>query len=191
VRNWVKWFAEITRQAQLDAKEKIDFILKKSIFWDHHRATELNQRQHKVVSKFFAFGERGLINVGINSERYQNMTGCSSATATRDLRDMVNKGILECSASGGRSMRYYLKLIDPKPVFNLLPRGNDKKMLEISLGKLVDDIQRNIDFFQAPNAKLNKLISKYKEFAGDNETHLKKLNDILTQLNERPDTRKT
>lgn len=78
---------------------------------------------------FFDFGEHGLIKNGINSERYQTMTGCSSATATRDLRDMVEKGILETSAAGGRSMRYYLKLIESKPVFTVYPKGNDKKMI--------------------------------------------------------------
>lgn len=181
---WVKWFAETTKKAQIDAKNKIDFILKKSIFWDHHKDTDLNKRQHKVVSKFFEFGENGLIKNGINSERYQNMTGCSPATATRDLKDMVDKGIIESSASGGRSMRYYIKLIDSKPVFNVFPKGNDKKMLEISLRKISDDIQRNIDFFQGPNAKLNKLVNKYKEFADGDETHLKKLDELLAQLND-------
>lgn len=134
------------------------------------------------MSKFFNFGEHGLIKHGINSERYQTMTGCSSATATRDLRDMVDKGILETSAAGGRSMRYYLKLIESKPVFTVYPKGNDKKMLESSLSKLTDDIQRNIDFFQGPNAKLNKLVNKYKEFADGDEHQLKKLDQLLSQL---------
>ena len=182
LREWVKWFAEITKHSQINAKQKIDFILKKSIFWDHHRTTDLNPRQHKVVSKCFEFGEHGLIKNGIHSERYQTMTGCSSATATRDLRDMVNKGILEPSSSGGRSMRYYLKLIDAKPVFNVLPRAHDEEMRQMSLSKIADDIQRNIDFFQAPNARLTKLISKYKEIANGNETYLKRLKDILAQL---------
>lgn len=181
---WVKWFVEITKQAQVDSKNKIDFTLKKSIFWDHHKDTDLNKRQHKVVNKFFEFGESGLIKNGINSERYQNMTGCSPATATRDLKDMVGKGIIDPSVSGGRSMRYYIKLIDSKPVFNIFPRGNDKKMLEISLKKISDDIQRNIDFFQVPNAKLNKLVSKYKEFADSDETHLERLNELLAQLDD-------
>lgn len=180
--NWVKWFAETTKQAQVDAKHKIDFILKKSIIWDHHKDTELNKRQEKVVSKFFEFGENGLIKTGINSERYQNMTGCSSATATRDLKDMVDKGILEPSASGGRSMRYFIRLIESKAVFTVFPRGNAKKMLESSLRKISDDIQRNIDFFQGPNAKLNKLVNKYKEFADGDDTHLKKLDELLSQL---------
>lgn len=182
--NWVKWFAETTKQAQVDAKNKIDFILKKSIFWDHHKDTELNKRQGKVVSKFFDFGENGLIKNGINSERYQNMTGCSSATATRDLRDMVDKGILETSASGGRSMRYYIKLIESKPVFTVFPKSNNKKMLEISLRKISEDIQRNIVFFKGPNIKLNNLIGKYKEFADGDDLHLKKLDKLLSQLDD-------
>lgn len=161
---------------------RLHFILKKSIFWDHHKETELNKRQHKIVSKFFEFGENGLIKNGINSERYQNMTGCSSATATRDLRDMVGKGVLETSTSGGRSMRYYLKLIESQPVFAVLPKSNDKKMLEISLSKLADDIKRNIDFFKGPNAKLNKLVNKYKEFSDGDDLHLKRLDQLLSQL---------
>ena len=182
---WVHWFAKTAKQAQIDAKNKIDFILKKSIFWDYHESTDLNKRQHKVVAKFFEFGEDGLIKSGINSERYQSLTGCSSATATRDLRDMVNKEVLESSESGGRSMRYFIKLIDPKPVFNVFPKGNDKKMIEIGLRKLSDDIQRNIDFFQEPNPKLNKLINKYKEFAEGDEGYLMKLNSLLSQLGDK------
>lgn len=127
--NWVRWFAETTKHAQVDAKNKIGFILKKSIFWDHHKDTQLNKRQEKVVSNFFDFGKNGLIKKGINSECYQNMTGCSSATATRDLKDMVDKGILETSASGGRSTRYYIKLIEAKPVFTVFPRGNKERVL--------------------------------------------------------------
>ena len=182
--NWVKWFTETTKQSQIDAKNKIDFILKKSIFWDHHKDTVLNKRQHKVVSKFFDFGEKGLIENGINSERYQNMTGCSSATATRDLKGLVDAGVFDASASGGRSMRYHIKLIENKPVFKVFPKGNDKKLLEISLNKIAEDIQRNINFHQAPNRKLDKLIETYKEFSNSDNAHLNKLDKLLSQLDD-------
>ncbi len=177
-------FAEKTKQAQLDAKNKIDFILKKSIFWEHHQATELNERQVKVIGKFFDFGEHGLIKTGINSERYQNTTGCSSATATRDLKDMVNKGILETSAAGGRSLRYFIKLIESKPVFAVFPKANHKKLLDMSLKKIADDMQRNIEFFQGPNPQLDTLVLKYQEFAEGDAMHLKKLDQLLSQLDK-------
>ena len=60
------------------------------------------------------------------------MTNCSSATAMRDLKDLVQKGMLIPSQSGGRSMRYRINLIEEKPVFNVFPKGNDNKLIEIS-----------------------------------------------------------
>lgn len=181
---WVKWFADITKDAQIDAKNKIDFILKKSIFWDHHKDTTLNKRQQKITNKFFEFGADGLIKTGINSERYQAITGCSSATATRDLKGLVEKGILVPSQSGGRSLRYFINLIEEKPVFNVFPKSNNKKLIEASINKLVDDIVRNINFHQAPNKQLNKLIDKYQEFADGDQAHLKRLDSLLAQLGE-------
>ncbi|NQY89733.1 MAG: Fic family protein [Colwellia sp.] len=180
--NWVKWFVEITKNAQIDAKSKIDFILKKSIFWDHHKETKLNKRQQKITSKFFEFGTRGLIKTGINSEKYQAMTGCSSATATRDLKAMVEKGILVPSQSGGRSLRYFINLVEEKPVFNAFQKGHDKNLIEVSINKLLDDIVRNINFHQGQNKQLARLIDKYKAFADGEQAHLEKLDNILTQL---------
>ena len=182
--NWVKWFSETTKNAQVDAKNKIDFILKKSIFWDHHKDTSLNKRQKKITSKFFDFGEKDLIESGISPDKYQSITNCSSATATRDLKDLVQKGILTPSQSGGRSLRYHINLIEEKPVFNIFPKGNDKKLIEISIRKLSEDIQRNINFHQSPNKQLNKLIDKYKVFSDDNPEHLEKLNELLSQLDD-------
>ncbi|WP_170252810.1 Fic family protein [Colwellia echini] len=180
--NWIKWFTEITKNAQVNAKNKIDFILKKSIFWDHHKQAKLNKRQHKITSKFFEFGTSGLIKTGINSEKYQSMTGCSSATATRDLKGLVEKAILVPSQSGGRSLRYFINLIEEKPVFNIFQKGHDKNLAEVSLNKLLDDIVRNINFHQVQNKQLDNLIDKYKAFANGEQVHLEKLDNILSQL---------
>ena len=81
-------------------------------------------------------------------------------------------------------MRYHINLIEEKPVFNIFPKGNDKKLIEISIRKLSEDIQRNINFHQSPNKQLNKLIDKYKVFADDNPEHLEKLNELLSQLDD-------
>ena len=182
--SWVNWFVETVKKAQIDAKNKVDFILKKSVFWDHHKDARLNERQKKIVGKFFEFGEIGLVKEGINSEKYQKVTGCSSATATRDLKGLVEKGMLETSQSGGRSLRYFIKLVDAKPVFNIFSNNGDKKLQEISIKKLADDIQRNIDFFQGPNKKLDRLIDKYKEFADGNNKYLEQLDDLISVIKD-------
>ncbi|ASP46683.1 DUF4172 domain-containing protein [Cognaticolwellia beringensis] len=182
--NWVKWFSETTKNAQVNAKNKIYFILKQSIFWDHHKDTILNKRQQKITSKFFEFGEKGLIESGVSPDKYQSITNCSPATATRDLKDLVQKGILTPSQSGGRSLRYHINLIEEKPIFNIFLKSNDKQLIEISIRKLSEDIQRNINFYKSPNKQLNKLIDKYKVFAEDNPEHQEKLNELLSQLDD-------
>jgi hypothetical protein len=43
-------------------------------------------------------------------------------------------------------------------------------------------MQRNIEFFQGPNPKLDTLVLKYQEFAEGDAMHLKKLDQLLSQL---------
>jgi uncharacterized membrane-anchored protein YjiN (DUF445 family) len=112
------------------------------------------------------------------------MTGCSSATATRDLKGMVEKGILVPSQSGGRSLRYFINLVEEKTVFNVFEKRKNKDLAEVSLNKLINDIARNISFHQAPNKQLDSLIDKYKAFADGEQAHLERLNNILSQLHD-------
>ncbi len=44
----------------------------------------------------------------LTNKKYANLTRCSDATATRDLVDLVAKGILRPDGSGGRSAGYEL-----------------------------------------------------------------------------------
>jgi Fic family protein len=44
----------------------------------------------------------------LSSSKWAKMTKCSQDTATRDITDLVAKGILRKSESGGRSTRYEL-----------------------------------------------------------------------------------
>ncbi len=184
ITSWINWFVEATKEAQIDAKDKIDFILKKSIFWDHHKDTKLNKRQEKIITKFFSFGANGLIENGINSEKYQAITGASSSTTTRDLNDLIDKGIISQTSSGGRSTRYNLVFVDEKPVFNIFPKGENKVKMNITLNKIAGDIQRNIDFHQSPNKALDRLVKKYKNIANENDEYLKKLDDLISGLND-------
>jgi len=88
----------------------------------YHKDTDLNIRQQKITEKFFSFGEKGLIESGISPNKYQYMTKCSSATATRNLKVLIQKSILIRSQSGGRSLRYHINLIEEKTIFNVFPK---------------------------------------------------------------------
>lgn len=47
--------------------------------------------------------------VGINARNYVSLAKTSKATATRDLQDLVQKGIFK-PIGGGRSMRYEMNI---------------------------------------------------------------------------------
>lgn len=108
---WVNWFCETVLKAQQVAVQNVDYVLKKAKFWDQHERSGLNDRQVKVINKVFRAGPEGFEH-GVSAKKYIGMTGCSKATATRDLTDLVEKGCLYRLEGGGRNARYALNLED-------------------------------------------------------------------------------
>ncbi len=117
ITQWVNWFTDAVLNAQNEAIKTIDFVLKKSSFWDTHQNSELNQRQIKVLKRIFKAGIDGFES-GISAKKYTAITGCSKATATRDLTDLLNKGCTNKLEGAGRNIRYGLKFKDESLLFN-------------------------------------------------------------------------
>ena len=109
ISNWVNWFCQTTLSAQQEAFKNVDFVLKKANFWKEHGEDDLKDRQIKAINKLFMAGPNGFEH-GINSKKYIALSGCSKATATRDLTELVNKGCLTPLPGGGRNTRYALRL---------------------------------------------------------------------------------
>lgn len=68
---------------------------------DYLKSLGLNDRQIKAVMWVKEKGE-------IANAEYQELCGVSKATATRDLSDLVKKGVLKPRGEGKRTMRYVL-----------------------------------------------------------------------------------
>ena len=105
---WVQWFVQaftracITSQAVvMDATEKAQFRLRAA-------QCHINQRQSKVLERLL---EAGHVRSGggflgsMTNEKYAKITGTSKATATRDLSDMLVKGLLRVEGVG-KATRY-------------------------------------------------------------------------------------
>jgi len=183
ISNWIQWFVNIVHDAQISATLKVDYILEKSKFWDRHIETKFNERQHKAIAKIFDSGPEGFITNGINNKKYRAITKCSLATATRDLKDLVNKDVLYLEGSGKRNIRYLICFVE-NSVFkrhdDSLHGGSRDKFIEITLEKLLENIQRNIDFHQDKyNSKLLEMIEHYEQLADESEALLHKLKIIL------------
>lgn len=103
ITEWINWFLNCLYRALESAEETIKKVLRKAEFWDKHKNTALNSRQrlmlNKLLDKF----------VGkLKSSKWAKMTKCSRDTALRDIKDLIDKGILKQEESGGRSTNYEL-----------------------------------------------------------------------------------
>lgn len=107
ITDWVLWFVNLGLEAQIQAEEQIAFTLRKTKFFDRFN-DQLNERQLQVVQRMLEEGPKGFTG-GMNAKKYVAITGTSKATATRDLQDLVEKGVF-LPAGGGRSTRYEVKL---------------------------------------------------------------------------------
>ncbi|MFH1016805.1 MAG: Fic family protein [Pseudomonadota bacterium] len=107
ISEWLKYFAETILEAQQHTQTIVDFIIEKAKFYDNHR-DRMNARQEKVVARIFRAGSEGFVG-GLNAENYLRITGTSRATATRDLQDLVEKGLL-LRTGALKSTRYYLNI---------------------------------------------------------------------------------
>ena len=68
----------------------------------------LNARQHKVLERLLDAGHTALgggFLSGMTNEKYAKLTGTSKATATRDLMDLLAKGLLRVEGIG-KATRY-------------------------------------------------------------------------------------
>lgn len=106
ITKWIEWFLHTLIIALEDARESLKYILQKTAFWDEHRDSELNTRQIKVLNKVL---DKGIENYegGLNNRKYVAIAKTSSATATRDLKDLLTRGcIVLKEGTTGKSSSY-------------------------------------------------------------------------------------
>ena len=107
VTPWINWFGERIVEALEGAIGVIQYVVAKARFWDGLDTDALNDRQVNLIRKMLGQDAPSFEN-GINAAKYQNVTRCSKATATRDLQNLVAQGILAPVHSKGRYARYQL-----------------------------------------------------------------------------------
>lgn len=105
ITEWVNYFSQVILDAQIDAKELVQFTLLKVKFFDQYNA-QFNKRQLKVVNKMLENGADGFEG-GMSAKKYMAITKVSKATATRDLQHLLEIGVF-IQEGAGRSVRYQL-----------------------------------------------------------------------------------
>jgi len=104
---WINYFTKTTLAAQIQVEEEIEFTLRKTKLFDRFK-DELNERQLKVIKRMLDEGTKGFTG-GMSTKNYISITQTSKATATRDLQDLVDKGVFIPSGAG-RNTRYAINM---------------------------------------------------------------------------------
>lgn len=104
---WIHYFVDTTLAAQKQANEFVNFILKRSKFFDRFKE-KLNERQLKVVRRMLDAGPEGFEG-GMSAKKYVAITKASKATSTRDLHQLLDMNVLIIEG-GGRNTHYTLNI---------------------------------------------------------------------------------
>ena len=102
---WVNYFTQLILDAQKDAKELVQFTLRKAKFFDE-QGEFFNERQLKAIKRVLENGNEGFEG-GMTAKKYMAINKTSKATATRDLQELHQMGIFN-QLGAGRSIRYEL-----------------------------------------------------------------------------------
>jgi Fic family protein len=103
ITNWMLWFFDCMKKALNATDTTLHGVLKKAEFWKTHNKILFNNRQRLVINKLL-----NGIDGKLQSSKWAKIAKCSSDTALRDIKDLVEKGILMKKTQGGRSTNYEL-----------------------------------------------------------------------------------
>ncbi len=106
---WIEWFLNTLLKSLKNAKKNVGIVLEKTVFWDRHKQTILNERQIKVLNKLLDIGINNFEG-GINTRKYASMTKVSKPTASRELKDLVEKKcLIQKKGTAGRNISYTIQ----------------------------------------------------------------------------------
>ena len=113
---WIDWYLDCMSRAIESAGEMLSSILDKSIFWQTHSQVVVSDRQ-KTALNIYLDGYCGKLNV----KNWAKQIKVSDDTAARDVKDLVEKGILVPQPGRVRDVSYGISVSADK---TLVPGSN-------------------------------------------------------------------
>jgi Fic family protein len=103
ITSWIQWFLENLILAIDSSHILLKSVLEKADFWKKYKDQPLNERQIKMLNKLLDDFKGNLTTL-----KWAKMTKASQDTATRDIADLIKKGILVKKGSA-RSTHYLIQ----------------------------------------------------------------------------------
>lgn len=108
VTPWLTWFLSCLDRTLDAAEHTLGHVFARAEFWSTVEQLTLNERQRKVMNRLL-----GPFEGKLTSSKYAKLAKCSRDTALRDIKALVELGVLERNPQGGRSTSYRTAQIIP------------------------------------------------------------------------------
>jgi len=105
ISRWIEWYLDCMLRAIESAGEMLSSILDKSIFWQTHSQIVITDRQKNLLNLYLD-GYRGKLNV----KNWAKKAVVSEDTASRDVKSLVEKGILVPQPGRVRDVSYGISI---------------------------------------------------------------------------------
>jgi len=86
------------------AETELAGVLRKAKIWERINAGPVNERQRRIINLLLDGFEGKL-----STSKYAKLAKCSEDTALRDIKILIERGILIQDEAGGRSTSYRLR----------------------------------------------------------------------------------
>ena len=96
ITSWVAWFLSCLDRAIEAADTMLGSVLHKARLWQRINTKPVNERQRKVINRMLDDWKGHL-----STSKYAKLAKCSTDTALRDIRELLERGILIKNEGGG------------------------------------------------------------------------------------------
>lgn len=104
VTPWVTWFIDAFTQACVHSQGVVRQAIARHHFWQNASSHPINPRQRKTLQRLLDAGDGGFLG-GMSVDKHRKLNPCSKPTATRDLSQLVQWGLLAVNGTG-KATRY-------------------------------------------------------------------------------------
>lgn len=107
ITEWVMWYLDCLRHSVEQSDEILSKVLNRAVFWQTHAETAISDRQREVLNLYLD-GYPGKLT----TKNWARRVKVSPDTAARDIKDLVDKGVLVPMQGRVRDVFYGIRCCD-------------------------------------------------------------------------------
>lgn len=101
ITEWIEWYLDCLLQSIEQADDILSRVLNKVIFWQNHASTSISDRQREILNLYLD-GYKAKLTI----KNWAKKAKVSTDTASRDIKDLIEKNILVPQEGKVRDVHY-------------------------------------------------------------------------------------